>query len=61
MDFDIKYKIVQLTSTKSPEYSQAMKIYIQSIDMAQKTSTNEIGYWINNNDRFSFGNLLFLY
>lgn len=59
MSFDIKYKIMQLTSTKSPEYSEAMKIYIQSIDIAQKTSTNEIGYWINNNNKFPLGDLLF--
>lgn len=52
-DVQLKYKLIQLTDTKSDEYFHALRIYSQNITYDQKTNTNEIAYWINHSKEFS--------
>ena len=47
MNNNVDYKLMRLTSSKCSEYFEAMKIYTQSVEYIQKTSTNEIKYWID--------------
>lgn len=59
MDSNVNYKLMRLTSSKSTEYYAAMRIYTQSVEYIQKTSTNEIKYWIDHYKKFSLGDLFF--
>ena len=57
MNNNVDYKLMRLTSSKCSEYFEAMKIYTQSVEYIQKTSTNEIKYWIDHYKKFALGDL----
>ena len=59
MNNNVDYKLMRLTSSKCSEYFEAMKIYTQSVEYIQKTSTNEIKYWIDHFKKFALGDLFF--
>ncbi len=52
-DIQLKYKLIHLTDTKTDEFIHAIRIYSQNITYDQKTSTNEITYWVNHIDAFN--------
>ena len=59
MDGSVVYKLMLLTSSKSQEFIDAMRIYTQSIEHIQKTNTSEIKHWVDHCKKFPLGNLLF--
>jgi hypothetical protein len=58
MNSYIKYELIRFKSSKDQYFYEALKIYSSSIDYEQKTSTNEITYWVNNLNKFRKGEIL---